>query len=56
MIMAAQTVGHEPNPLLIFEAWNGFQRATALKAAINSRCLQHDDAGFNRGWRRLHFL
>jgi SAM-dependent methyltransferase len=34
MIMATQTVGHEPNPLLIFEALNGFQRATALKAAI----------------------
>src|ERR1700682_6515404 len=34
MIMATQTVGHEPNPLLIFDALNGFQRATALKAAI----------------------
>jgi hypothetical protein len=34
MIMATHTAGHEPNPLLIFEALNGFQRATALKAAI----------------------
>src|SRR5580704_3370336 len=34
MIMATQTVGHEPSPLLIFDALNGFQRATALKAAI----------------------
>src|SRR6202030_2516961 len=34
MIMATQTVGREPNPLLIFDALNGFSRATALKAAI----------------------
>jgi 2-polyprenyl-3-methyl-5-hydroxy-6-metoxy-1,4-benzoquinol methylase len=27
-------MGNEPNPLLIFEALNGFSRATALKAAI----------------------
>jgi 2-polyprenyl-3-methyl-5-hydroxy-6-metoxy-1,4-benzoquinol methylase len=27
-------IGNEPNPLLIFEALNGFSRATALKAAI----------------------
>ena len=32
--MATQTLGHEPNPLLIFEALNSFQRATALKTAI----------------------
>jgi SAM-dependent methyltransferase len=27
-------IGNEPNPLLIFDALNGFSRATALKAAI----------------------
>jgi len=35
--MATQSsapAGNEPNPLLIFDALNGFQRATALKAAI----------------------
>jgi 2-polyprenyl-3-methyl-5-hydroxy-6-metoxy-1,4-benzoquinol methylase len=35
--MATQSsapIGNEPNPLLIFDALNGFQRATALKAAI----------------------
>jgi ubiquinone/menaquinone biosynthesis C-methylase UbiE len=35
--MAAQSsapTGNEPNPLLIFDALNGFSRATALKAAI----------------------
>ncbi len=32
--MATQTAGHEPNPLLIYNALNGFQRSTALKAAI----------------------
>jgi ubiquinone/menaquinone biosynthesis C-methylase UbiE len=35
--MATQStapIGNEPNPLLIFEALNGFSRATALKAAV----------------------
>jgi ubiquinone/menaquinone biosynthesis C-methylase UbiE len=35
--MATQSsapIGNEPNPLLIFDALNGFSRATALKAAI----------------------
>ncbi len=35
--MATQSsapIGNEPSPLLIFDALNGFQRATALKAAI----------------------
>ena len=35
--MATQSsapIGNEPNPLLIFDALNGFQRATGLKAAI----------------------
>jgi ubiquinone/menaquinone biosynthesis C-methylase UbiE len=35
--MATQTsapAGNEPNPLLIFDALSGYQRATALKAAI----------------------
>ena len=35
--MATQSstaIGNEPNPLLIFDALNGYQRATALKAAI----------------------
>jgi len=31
---SAPTAAQEPNPLLIFDALNGFQRATALKAAI----------------------
>ncbi len=31
---SAPAAGHEPNPLLIFDALNGFSRATALKAAI----------------------
>jgi hypothetical protein len=31
---SAPATGHEPNPLLIFDALNGFLRATALKAAI----------------------
>ena len=31
---SAPTTGNEPNPLTIFDALNGFQRATALKAAI----------------------
>jgi ubiquinone/menaquinone biosynthesis C-methylase UbiE len=31
---SAAPIGNEPNPLLIFDALNGFSRATALKAAI----------------------
>ncbi|MDP9170201.1 MAG: methyltransferase type 12, partial [Acidobacteriota bacterium] len=31
---SAPTTAHEPNPLQIFDALNGYQRATALKAAI----------------------
>lgn len=31
---SAPPTGNEPNPLLIFDALNGFSRATALKAAI----------------------
>src|SRR4051812_45626186 len=31
---SSPTLGNEPNPLLIFDALNGYQRSTALKAAI----------------------
>src|SRR5579862_6175475 len=31
---SSASAGNEPNPLLIFDALNGFSRATALKAAI----------------------
>ena len=44
-IMATQTVGHEPNPLLIFDALNAFQRSTALKAAIELELFTHIGAG-----------
>lgn len=43
--MAAHTTGHEPNPLLIFEALSSFQRATALKAAIELEVFTHIGAG-----------
>jgi SAM-dependent methyltransferase len=47
--MATQTTapatGHEPNPLLIFDALNSFQRATALKAAIELEVFTHIGAG-----------
>src|SRR5882724_6887029 len=31
---SAPATGQEPNPMQIFDALNGFQRATSLKAAI----------------------
>ncbi len=43
--MAAHTTGHDPNPLLIFEALSSFQRATALKAAIELEVFTHIGAG-----------
>jgi len=47
--MATQTTapatGHEPNPLLIFDALNSFQRAAALKAAIELEVFTHIGAG-----------
>jgi len=43
--MATQTTGHEPNPLLIFDALNSFQRATSLKAAIELDVFTHIGAG-----------
>jgi SAM-dependent methyltransferase len=47
--MATQTTApaaaHEPNPLLIFDALNSFQRATALKAAIELEVFTHIGAG-----------
>src|ERR1035437_9865793 len=41
----APTMAHEPNPLLIFDALNSFQRATALKAAIELEVFTHIGAG-----------
>jgi 2-polyprenyl-3-methyl-5-hydroxy-6-metoxy-1,4-benzoquinol methylase len=38
-------IGNEPNPLLIFDALNGFSRATALKAAIELEIFTHIGAG-----------
>ena len=43
--MATQTAGYEPNPLLIFDALNSFQRATALKAAIELEVFTYIGAG-----------
>ena len=43
--MATQTAAHEPNPLLIFDALNSFQRALALKAAIELDMFTHIGAG-----------
>jgi len=46
--MAAQSsphAGNEPNPLLIFDALNGFARATALKAAIELEVFTFIGAG-----------
>jgi len=43
--MATQTAGHEPNPILIFDALNSFQRAMALKAAIELEVFTHIGAG-----------
>lgn len=43
--MATQTIGHEPDPALIFETLNGFQRSTALKAAIELEVFTHIAAG-----------
>ena len=43
--MATQTAAHEPNPLLIFDALNSFQRALGLKAAIELDIFTHIGAG-----------
>lgn len=43
--MATQTAAHEPSPLLIFDALNSFQRALALKAAIELEVFTHIGAG-----------
>jgi SAM-dependent methyltransferase len=43
--MATQTPAHEPNPLLLFDALNSFQRAMALKAAIELEVFTHIGAG-----------
>ncbi len=45
--MATQTPAHEPNPLLIFDALNSFQRALALKAGIELEIFTHIGAGAN---------
>jgi len=49
--MATQSsapIGNEPNPLLIFDALNGFQRATALKAAIELEVFTLIGAGVTK--------
>jgi SAM-dependent methyltransferase len=46
--MATQTAAHEPNPLLIFDALNSFQRALALKAGIELEVFTHIGAGATR--------
>src|SRR5450631_4083096 len=43
--MATQTPAHQPNPLFIFDALNSFQRALALKAAIELDVFTHIGAG-----------
>ena len=39
---------NHPSPLLIFDALNGFQRATSLKAAIELEVFTHIAAGANQ--------
>ena len=43
--MATQSIGHEPNPLLIFDALSAYQRAMALKSAIELEIFTHIAAG-----------
>nr|MDP9112711.1 methyltransferase type 12 [Acidobacteriota bacterium] len=43
--MATHIAAHEPNPLLIFDALNSFQRALALKAGIELELFTHVGAG-----------
>jgi SAM-dependent methyltransferase len=43
--MATQTPVHEPNPFLLFDALNAYQRATALKAAVELEIFTHIGAG-----------
>ena len=43
--MATQTAAHQPNPLAIYDALNSFQRALALKAAIELDVFTHIGAG-----------
>src|SRR5438477_458427 len=45
MATQSTTPTQEPNPLLIFEALNAYQRATALKAAIELEIFTHIGAG-----------
>jgi ubiquinone/menaquinone biosynthesis C-methylase UbiE len=43
--MASSSSPHQPNPLRIFEALNSYQRAFALKAAIDLKVFTHIAAG-----------
>ena len=43
--MATQTSAHEPNPLLLFDAMNAYQRSAALKAAVELDLFTHIAAG-----------
>jgi ubiquinone/menaquinone biosynthesis C-methylase UbiE len=43
--MVSPSPSHQPNPLVIFEALNSYQRAFALKAAIDLEVFTHVAAG-----------